>query len=84
MTSSDLVSRFAAAGLAVRVRDLGQKFRVCPRSSAPYTAAEKVAAVELAKSLGLTDALGRSGGNFNGGAEFIAYKPGAVVRVART
>ena len=79
MTSSDVKSAFAAAGIKVRVRDLRIKFRVCTVSGQPH---DKKAAASVAASLGCTDVLGHSGAMFLQAHELIAYKPGAIVRLA--
>lgn len=78
MNSEQIKAAFVSAGLSVRVRDLGAKFRVCPIGSGAFDANT---VREVAARLGLTDSLARSGGVFNGSREFIGYKPNAVKRV---
>ena len=78
MTSTTIKAAFAAAGIAVRVRDLKCKFRICPVASADF---DQPAVIAVAKSLGLTDPLGRLGVMFNTGREAICYKSGAIVRI---
>jgi hypothetical protein len=79
--SQDIVNAFAAHGLKVRVRDLGRKFRICPRDGQAFDL-ERVSAI--ANGLGLTGPSGLPITRFvfNGSRELSAYKPGAIVRVA--
>lgn len=76
MNSQTVKAAFAAKGIKVRVRDFGLKFRICDASKALHGDAMQAVAVEL----GFTSAAGNAGGQWNTGMEFIAYKPGAVVR----
>ncbi len=78
MTSATVKSAFAAAGIAVRVRDLKLKFRICPVAPVDL---DQAAVVEVAKSLGFTDPAGRPGASFNTSREAICYKPGAIIRI---
>jgi hypothetical protein len=78
MTSATIKTAFAAAGIVVRVRDLKCKFRICPVASVDF---DQAAVAAVAKSLGLTDILGRPGAMFNTMREAICYKPGQIVRI---
>lgn len=77
LSSNDVKAAFKSAGLAVRVRDLGVKFRICNVLKSEH--ASLCASVSAA--LGMTDTGANAGGQWNGSAEFISYKPGMVVRV---
>ena len=78
MTSATIKAAFAAVGITVRVRNLKCKFRICPIASADF---DQPAVIAVAKSLGLTDPLGRLGVTFNTRREAICYKPGAIARI---
>lgn len=77
MNSQQIKSAFAAAGIRVRVADLGLKFRVCTQGDVAF---DKSAAKAVAASIGLTDCLAIAGGQFNQAHEMVAFKPGAVRR----
>lgn len=76
MKSKQVKAAYATHGMTVRVRDLGPKFRICGVTQEIRELVESVAV-----GLGLTDCVLNAGGQWNGRAEFIAYKPGAVVRL---
>ncbi len=78
MTSATVKSAFAAAGIAVRVRDFKRMFRICPVASVDL---DQSAVVAVAKSLGFTDPAGRPGASFNTSREAVCYKPGAIIRI---
>ena len=77
MTSSDVKSAFAAAGIKVRVRDLKTNFRICTISGEPH---DQAASLAVASSLGMTDCFGRAGGTFESYVMW-SYKPGMIIRV---
>ena len=79
MNSQQVKEAFKAAGIAVRVADLGAKFRICPASD--KAADLGGSAVSVAASLGLTSSLCEAGGQFNTPRELIGYKPGTIRRV---
>ena len=78
MNSKQVKAEFARHGMTVRVRDLGLKFRVCGVTKKDIGELVECVAV----GLGFTSVLGIPGGSWNGGKEFIAYKPGSVRREA--
>ena len=81
MNSQHIKTAFAAAGIRVRVKDLGLKFRICPlRDTDPDF--NQPAALAVGASLGLTSVLLEEGGQFNTTRELIGYKPGAIRRVS--
>jgi hypothetical protein len=81
MNSQHVKATFAAAGIRVRVADLGLKFRVCPlRDTDPDF--DQPAALAVGASLGLTSVLLEAGGQFNTTRELVAYKPGAIRRIS--
>ncbi|ERJ38665.1 hypothetical protein L810_6882 [Burkholderia sp. AU4i] len=54
------------------------KFRICDLDRSQHgTEVERVA-----KALKFTDSLGHPGGQWNTSTEFIAYKPGKIVRLS--
>lgn len=76
MTSETVRAMTKAAGLKVRVRDLGPKFRVCGDKP------ELLQAWALLVVAGCTNVIGTTeGADFNGSRELLAYKPGAIRRV---
>ena len=75
MNSQQVKQAFQAAGIKVRVADLGIKFRVCTLGDVAFN---RAAAAAVAASIGLTDVLASLGGQFNQAHELIGYKPGAV------
>ena len=79
MNSNQVKAKFAAAGIKVRVADLGGKFRVC-RIAKPGVdlAHDKDASRAVAASLGLTDSGAELGGQFNQAHEMVAFKPGVA------
>ncbi len=84
MTSKELVAHFASHGIKVRVRELGNKHRICPVvNGSRYEGFCHYTIALIANALGYTDALGNPIGwsAFNGYRELCAYKPGYVVRV---
>jgi len=77
MKSADVVAAYKGEGLKARVRDLGLKFRICDVKRSTHRAQVE----KIATQLGLTDALGRLGGQWNQDHEFIGYKPGSIRRI---
>lgn len=78
VTSVDVRQAFRVAGMRARVADLGMKFRICDLDRSQYgTEVERVA-----KALKFTDSLGHPGGQWNTSTEFVAYKPGKIVRLS--
>lgn len=75
-SEAEVKSALEAAGLQVKVKDLGDKFRVTPKDAGPFSKDQKATLIDVAKALGLIDAfiVGRPGGMFNGAAEFVAYR----------
>lgn len=66
-----------AAGLKARVKDLGNKVRVC----APRETLEQARAV--LKAARFTDVLGHvEGGDFSAREELVSYKPGSIRRMS--
>ena len=78
MNSQQVKQAFKQAGISVRVADQGAKFRICTTSGDAFDQAH---AADTAQSIGLTDVLGRLGGQFNQAHELIGYKPGAIRRI---
>jgi hypothetical protein len=78
MNSKQVVSEFKAAGIKVRVRDFDIKFRIVGDAGCSRTQGATFQAI--AARLGFTSAAGLPGGQFNTSCEFVAYKPGMVVR----
>ncbi|MDO5947977.1 hypothetical protein [Burkholderia cepacia] len=78
VTSMEVRQAFRAAGMRARVADLGMKFRICDLDRSQYgTEVERVA-----RDLKFTDSLGQPGGQWNTSTEFVAYKPGKIVRLS--
>lgn len=75
MNSQQVKAEFSRNAMNVRVRDFGYKFRICGVTMEIRELVESVAA-----GFGLTDSSGKLGGQWNGKAEFIAYKPGAALQ----
>lgn len=83
MNSKDIVSHFKAAGFSVRVRDFGDKFRICPRRDSDAFPLDAIG--HVADTAGLTSVTGRGcRAGFNGSRELNAYKPGSIVRFSRS
>lgn len=78
-TSQTVKAAFKAAGIRVRVADLGLKFRICPMTDADPDFA-KADALAVVAALGCTSSLLDAGGQFNTARELVAYKPGAIRR----
>lgn len=74
MNSTQVKQAFAAAGIKVRVADLGGKFRICRIAGAGVDLAhDKEQSAAVAASLGLYDTAGKLGGQFNQAHEMLAY-----------
>ncbi|MBB4517338.1 hypothetical protein [Paraburkholderia fungorum] len=78
ITSLDVRQAFRAAGMRARVADLGMKFRICDLDRSQYGAEVE----RVARTLKFTDSLGHPGGQWNTSTEFVAYKPGKIVRLS--
>jgi len=86
MNSKELAAHFASHGLRIRVRELGNKVRICPVARGErFEGFSHYHVALIANALGYTDVCGNRIGwsAFNGYRELTAYKPGAVVRVSR-
>lgn len=74
MTSNDIKTAFAAAGIKVRVKSLVRNFRICTVDGSAHSDNSQ----SIAASLGMTAANGRPGGSINQAHEMFAYAPGFV------
>lgn len=77
MNSAQVKEAFAAAGIKVRVKDLGGKFRICRIGDVAHVLADSNAVVS---SLGLVDVFGKACGMLNQAHELVAYRPEAIRR----
>lgn len=74
MNSTQVKQAFAAAGIKVRVADMGAKFRICRIAGAGVDVAhDQAQSSTVAASLGLYDTAGKLGGQFNQAHEMVAY-----------
>ena len=79
MTSKEVKAIFANYKIKVRVRDLGQTFRICKLSGEAF---DMGFAGAILCQYGFTDVYGYPGASFvNGPTECVAYKPGRRVRL---
>lgn len=80
MNSQQVKQAFAAAGIKVRVADLGGKFRICRMAKPGADLAHDLSASRaVAASLGLFDTAGRPGGQLNQKHEMLAYEQRALI-----
>lgn len=81
MNTQTIKAAFEAAGVPVFVAKQRFAFRICTRvgsKAVDISTDHRITMNAVAISLGLTDATGRIGGQFNGNNEMFAYAPGAV------
>ena len=82
-TTAALVAALKDLGFAVRVRDLGSRFRVCLKTGAATTRDERTALAHALNSLGFCSPVGKSLDHFcfNGAYEVCVYFPERIRQV---
>jgi hypothetical protein len=84
ITSKQVVAAFKAQGIKVRVKDLGNRFRVVGLDTAAFREQNLTAAAtanQIAIDLGCMTNRAVLGGYFMNSVEFLMVKPGMIRRV---